>query len=144
MIAQIDRYFYGGDRREHFANIEEEDVFRIATLLDPRFKKAGFSLVKNADLAAVELINLVEEVLREETDSAVDQRLIEGDSVAEIDDMNESDDSINLEISKKRPKLDGENGNRQEYIKSFSGKFCHFQWFFYDSRRTGVEIQMQR
>lgn len=71
LIRQIERYFYGGDAREHFPNIELENSYRIATVLDPRFKKAGFLYEKNADIALLELVNLVQVELEKDAAAAV-------------------------------------------------------------------------
>jgi len=38
----MNRYFYGGDVRQHFISIEKSELHVIATLLDPRFKKGDF------------------------------------------------------------------------------------------------------
>jgi len=38
----MNRYFYGGDVRQHFISIEKSELHVIATLLDPSFKKRDF------------------------------------------------------------------------------------------------------
>jgi len=38
----MNRYFYGGDGRQHFISIEKSELHVIATLLDPRLKKRDF------------------------------------------------------------------------------------------------------
>jgi hypothetical protein len=40
---QTETYFRGNDARAHFGDIESSEVYSIATLLDPRFRKTGFS-----------------------------------------------------------------------------------------------------
>lgn len=132
LIAQIERYFYGGNSRQHFPNIELEDVFRIATLLDPRFKKAGFSFVKNADLAQIELVNLVEKLLQQEDGASktLGQALVEGDSVDEFGEMNVSEESPSLEVTPKRCKIDSGDGNRYKCVKYFTEKYFHLFSFF--------------
>ena len=42
LLQNLRKYFYGNDRRDHFTSIEENEIYTIATLLDPRFKKKGF------------------------------------------------------------------------------------------------------
>ncbi|KAG0694223.1 Zinc finger BED domain-containing protein 4 [Chionoecetes opilio] len=42
LLNQIDRYLEGGDTRAHFVNVEQNPLMVIATLLDPRYKTAGF------------------------------------------------------------------------------------------------------
>ena len=39
---QLQKYFLRGDSREHFRNIEKNELFAITTLLDPRYKSSGF------------------------------------------------------------------------------------------------------
>uniref|UniRef100_A0A915JRD4 Uncharacterized protein n=1 Tax=Romanomermis culicivorax TaxID=13658 RepID=A0A915JRD4_ROMCU len=39
----IEQYVYGGDRQEHFGNIEQNEYLAMATILDPRFKGTKFS-----------------------------------------------------------------------------------------------------
>ena len=48
---QMQRYFQGGDSRQHFSNIETKELFAIATLLDARYKTRGFSLGENVTIA---------------------------------------------------------------------------------------------
>ncbi len=88
-----------------------EDVFRIATLLDPRFKKAGFSNVKNADLAQIELVNLVEQVLDEEARNELAQES-ERDAAVGFDDLSEMDETSVFETTPKRGRFDGDDANR--------------------------------
>ena len=51
LLAQMERYFEGGDNREHFSNIERNELFAIATVLDPRCKTRGFSKRENVIIA---------------------------------------------------------------------------------------------
>ena len=50
--------------REHFSNIEINEPFAIATLLDPRYKTRGFSKRENVniakDLLFAELVNKID------------------------------------------------------------------------------------
>ena len=41
-LQNIRKYFYGNNRRVHFNSIDENELYTIATLLDPRFKKKVF------------------------------------------------------------------------------------------------------
>ena len=52
LISKIDKYFGGSDQREHFVDIKFTEVYTLATLLDPRFRKTAFSCnqkTENAD-----------------------------------------------------------------------------------------------
>ena len=51
LLAQMQRYFEGGDIREHFSKIEINKLFAIATLLDPRYKTRSFSKRENIIIA---------------------------------------------------------------------------------------------
>lgn len=114
LITQIERYFYGADSRKHFSNIELDDVFRISTLLDPRFKKAGFSNLKNSDLAQIELVNLVERMLEEGSSNSNTNELSGRDSILESDYMDdfEEPERIGSDFTSKRRKIDGGSANK--------------------------------
>ena len=56
LLIQMHRYFQGGDCREHFGNIETNELFAIATLLDPRYKSRGFIQRENVTFARELLI----------------------------------------------------------------------------------------
>ena len=62
LIAETTRYFRGGDTRDHFPDIESKEEFSLATLLDPRFKKSGFSSASKAEAATEKLLLAAEEV----------------------------------------------------------------------------------
>ena len=51
LLEQTERYFRGGDDRTHFNDVESNALFTLATLLDPRYKKTGFSSQTKADAA---------------------------------------------------------------------------------------------
>ena len=34
LLQNLQKYFYGNDRRDHFTSIEENEIYTIATLLD--------------------------------------------------------------------------------------------------------------
>ena len=51
LLQNIQKYFYGNDRRDHFISIEENELYTIAALLDPRLKKKGFLSEGAADHA---------------------------------------------------------------------------------------------
>jgi len=61
----MNRYFYGGDVRQHFISIEKSELHVIATLLDPRFKKKGFFSQCEADQADLLLVQLLAAALTE-------------------------------------------------------------------------------
>ena len=52
----------GGDNRDHFGDVEENEIYAIATLLDPRFKRTGFSSETLAECAEELLKIKVDEV----------------------------------------------------------------------------------
>ena len=43
LIYETDKYFGGLDQRKHFVNIELTEVYALASLLDPCFRKTDFS-----------------------------------------------------------------------------------------------------
>ena len=47
LLDQMQKYFQVGDSREHFRNIEKNELFVVATLLDPRYKSRGFIQQEN-------------------------------------------------------------------------------------------------
>ena len=47
LLYQMQKYFQGGDSREHFCDIEKNELFAVATLLDPRYKSRGFIQQEN-------------------------------------------------------------------------------------------------
>ena len=47
LLDQMQKYFQAGDSREHFRNIEKNELFVVATLLDPRYKSRGFIQQEN-------------------------------------------------------------------------------------------------
>ena len=57
LLQNLRKYFYGNDRRDHF--IEENEIYTIATLLNPRFKKKGFLNDGAGDHAELLLTKLV-------------------------------------------------------------------------------------
>lgn len=59
IIAKTEQYFRGTDTREHFVDLESTDIYTVATLLDPRFRKSGFSSQTKADNAEQILIEKV-------------------------------------------------------------------------------------
>ena len=46
LLYQMQKYFQGGDSREHFCNIEKNELFAVA-LLDHRYKSRGFIQQEN-------------------------------------------------------------------------------------------------
>jgi hypothetical protein len=105
LIRQVERYFYGGDNRDHFPNIERENSYRIATLLDPRFKKAAFFHAINADLALLELVNLVQVELQKDAAADVQPEPEERD----VDDFSDELDgnllNSSFEVQPKRARM---------------------------------------
>ena len=81
LIQQLKNYFCGLDGRDHFPDVEETPKFTIATLLDPRWKRTGFSSADSADRAVLELKHLVKEAQPTTTERPVLQ-----------DELNISDD----------------------------------------------------
>ena len=49
LLEETRKYFRGGDPRQHFPDIENKDAYRISTLLDPRYRRNGFSSQNKAD-----------------------------------------------------------------------------------------------
>ena len=43
----MQKYFQSGDSREHFCDIEKNELFAVATLFDPRYKSRGFIQQEN-------------------------------------------------------------------------------------------------
>ena len=64
LLENIQKYFYGNDRRDHFISIEENELYTIATLLDPRFKKKGFLSEGAADHAELLLTKMVADEIK--------------------------------------------------------------------------------
>ena len=77
LIAETKRYFRGRDSRDHFPDIETDDLFSQATLLDPRFKKNGFSSTSSADEAFETLVKYAEEIVLNQSSSSVTQVLVD-------------------------------------------------------------------
>lgn len=105
LIRQVERYFYGGDRRDHFPNIELENSYRIATVLDPRFKKAGFLNAKHADLALLELVNLVQLELQNDASAVVPLEPIGRDDDGLENEIDEVSSNSSLEVEPKRGRM---------------------------------------
>ena len=84
LLKEADRYFRGGDNRTHFPDVETRPECYLATLLDPRLKKGGFSSPECADLAANRLLETVEEIAVEESLSS--SRLGDVTSTSQPDD----------------------------------------------------------
>ena len=62
LLEETRKYFRGGDSRLHFPDIENTAPFTVATLLDPRYRKAGFSSQNKADAAERKLRELSAEI----------------------------------------------------------------------------------
>ena len=81
LISETKKYFRGADPRPQFPNVEEVPHFQVATILDPRFKKSGFSDPVLAERAV--------QVVSEELDLQAANELVEevhNVSVASTDD----------------------------------------------------------
>ena len=59
LIRNLQKYFYGGDSRELFRNIKENEHYSMASLLDPRFKQKAFFSKRAADQAELTLVEAV-------------------------------------------------------------------------------------
>ncbi|RXG61778.1 Zinc finger BED domain-containing protein 4 [Armadillidium vulgare] len=59
LLNQIHQYLEGGDSRKHFMHIEENPMTTVATLLDPRYKTAGFQNKEMAEKAKGEVLSLM-------------------------------------------------------------------------------------
>ena len=69
LLQNLKKYFHGEDGRDYFTSIEENELYTIATLLDPRFKKRGFLHEETADQAEFRLVQLVSRQLQKDNAS---------------------------------------------------------------------------
>ena len=88
--------------REHFPDIEAAEDYSLATLLDPRFRKSGFSNSNKAESASKVLLEKVTDDIVNESAANTDQNT----SVAEEDDEwatcmlgSSANDGLDSEIS---------------------------------------------
>ncbi|KAG0726537.1 Zinc finger BED domain-containing protein 4 [Chionoecetes opilio] len=66
LLNQIDRYLEGGDTRAHFVKMEQNPLMVIATLLDPRYKTAGFQNKEEGQRGKQKLLTLIISELTQE------------------------------------------------------------------------------
>ncbi|KAG0720051.1 hypothetical protein GWK47_006985 [Chionoecetes opilio] len=66
LLNQLDRYLEGGDTRAHFVNVEQNPLMVIATLLDPRYKTAGFQNKEEGQRGKQKLLTLIISELTQE------------------------------------------------------------------------------
>ena len=76
------------DSRDDFPDIETDDLFSQATLLDPRFKKNGFSSTSSADEAFETLVKYAEEIELNQSSSSVTQVLVDPAPADDGDEKN--------------------------------------------------------
>ena len=69
MLQNLKKYFYGEDGRDYFTSIEENELYTIATLLDPHFKKRGFLHEETANQAEFLLVQLESRQLQKDNRS---------------------------------------------------------------------------
>ena len=51
LVTETERYFRGGDSRQHFRDIESSELYALATILDPRYRTQCFLSADKADFA---------------------------------------------------------------------------------------------
>ena len=107
-LPNVFRYLRGQDAREHFSHIEKNPLTAIATLLDPRWKTAGFNSKENAQTAKKILVQLAytARMQKKKAERCTDSKLTEtaeGAVALEPDDKqaNESD-VVNQNVKKVR------------------------------------------
>lgn len=87
LIEETDRYFRGLDTRQHFPNVEGVDAYSLSTLLDPRFKKSGFSSQYRADAGIRKLERaLSETVIETQSDDQPSSSGSSAENYVETDD----------------------------------------------------------
>lgn len=85
LLEETERYFRGADDRSHFTDVESNAMFTLATLLDPRYKKTGFSSQSKADAAEVLLREKAAEMELNRTAQSIQE-------VGSVEQGNEVDD----------------------------------------------------
>lgn len=79
LLEETERYFRGGDDRSHFTDVESNELFTLATLLDPRYKKSGFSSQSKAVAAEALLREKMTEMELNRTSQSL-QEVMTGDA----------------------------------------------------------------
>ena len=71
MVKETAKYFRGEDSRDHFVDVKSTELYSLATLLDPRFNKCGFSSADKANTAATLLMDKLNEIVFDESSHSV-------------------------------------------------------------------------